>query len=391
MTPARVLTLGLLLPLLPVQPARAQEKPEVEAYRYGAMARSSELQGKNAEALDYFNRSLALKPDPVIYSNRGDLKKRLGDRKGAVADYDEAIALALKPADSALLYGNRGLLKHQLGDLEGAVADYDQVLLLKPDNAIILNNRGYARITKGDFAGAIADYSKAVALQPKTISLRENLANARRDQGDLAGAIAEHDKIVALDPNNTLRYFFRGELKQLKGDFGGAIKDYDKLLELKPDAWGGYLQRGAARQSLGDLEAALADYDKAVSGNPEHDDYGWAYREIVLRRLKRGTPDAELSKIAAKGKAGFPNDIVLFLSGTLAESDFLAKAGQGDAAAASERQCAAFYFAGMSRLLAGDRAAAGKFLEQSVATKRTFDIEFGLARAELARLAKPAP
>lgn len=179
MKSAHVLGLSLLLLLWSVQALAAAEKPEVTAYRYGALGRLNEMQGKNADALDYFNQSLAIKPDPIIYSNRGDLKKKIGDISGAIADYDKAILL--KPDDIALLYSNRGLLKHQLGDLDGAITDYDQVISLNPDNAIIYNNRGYAKFTKGDRAGAIADYSKAVELEPETIIFRENLAKAKRN------------------------------------------------------------------------------------------------------------------------------------------------------------------------------------------------------------------
>ena len=168
----------LLVLLWPVQSFAAAETPEVTAYRYGALGRLNEMQGKNTEALDYFNQSLAIKPDPIIYSNRGDLKKKLGDIRGSIMDYDKAIALM--PGNVVLL-GNRGLLRHQLGDLDGAIADYSQVISLNPNNAIIYNNRGYAKITKGDRAGAIADYTRAVELDPKTIKFRENLANAKRN------------------------------------------------------------------------------------------------------------------------------------------------------------------------------------------------------------------
>lgn len=396
MKPVLFLPLGLLLLLGPVRARGEEEKPAVTAYRYGASARANELLGNDAEALDLFDKSLAIKPDPVIFCNRAELKKKLKDLPGAIADYDAAIALkpsdafaGMGPEDIYIPYGARGLLKHQLGDLDGAIADYSQVIRLKPTEALYYNNRGYALITKGDRAGAIADYSKAAALEPKTIKYRENLAGAKRAQGDLAGAIAEHDKIVALEPANPFRYYVRGDLKEYKGNFGGAIKDFSKCLELQPDVWGVYFQRGTARQAQGDLEGAFADYDKSVSGNPEHDDFAWAYREVALRLLKRGTPNEELAKIAAKGKAGFANDICLYLSGTMTEEDFIAKADQGSAEVMSGKRCVASYFVGMNRLAAGDKAAARKFLEQSVATKQADILEFVLARAELARLTKP--
>jgi tetratricopeptide (TPR) repeat protein len=396
MKPVLLLPLGLLLLLGPVRARGEEEKPSVTAYRYGAMARADEMQGKNAEALEHFNRSLAIKPDPVIFSNRADLKKKLKDFSGAIADYDSAIALkpsdafaGMGPEDVYVLYGNRGLLKHQLGDLDGAIADYSEVIRLHPNEAIYYNNRGYALITKGDRAGAIADYSKAAALEPKTVKFRENLANAKRDQGDYAGAIADYDKIVALDPKQPLAYYTRAALKQLNGNFAAAIKDYDKLIELIPNASAGFFSRGTARQAQGRLEAALADYNKAVATAKDVPEEAFLYREIVLRQLKRGTPDAEMSKSVANFKAGFYNEVGRYLSGAFPESDFLAKARQDDPKDGFERQCMSFYFVGMTKLLAGDKAAAAKFFEQSVGTKQLELAAFVLARSELARLTKP--
>lgn len=416
MKPALIFTLALGLLTAGLQ---AAETAASEAYRLGALARLADMDGKQSEALDYFNRSLALVPDAIIYGERATLKADMKDIKGAIADYDQAIALkprqkdlatlygnrgslkqqladyagaipdydqaiALKPADLEILYGNRGLVKHQLGDLDGAIADYDQVIRLNPDEALAYNNRGYAKITKGDLAGAIADYSKAIALESDVIKFRDNLVNVKRDIGDLLGAIAEYDKIVSLEPELPLHYFKRGNLKLLRSDYNGAISDYDKVIELRPKSWGGSLQRGTARQVMGDLEAAFADYDQAVSVTQDHVAFGWAYREIVLRQLHRGTPNAELTKIVSKGADGFPKNIGLFLSGTLSEAEFLA------GAKTTSGQCIAFYFVGMSRLFLGDQATARKFLEQSVATKRLDVSEFVLARAELGRLA-PQP
>ncbi len=386
MKPVLLLPLGLLLLLGPVRARGEEEAPSAAAYRLGGMARVDEMQGRNAEALEHLNQSIALVPDPIILSNRGDLKKKLGDIPGAIADYDKAIEQKPKGLDT--LYGNRGLMKHESGDLDGAISDYSQVILLKPESALIYNNRGYAWITKGDRVKAIADYAKAAELAPKTAKFRENLANARRDQGDYAGAVAEYDKIIALDPKQPLSYYHRGSLRQLAGDFAGAIQDFDRLVGFMPKAWVGYFHRGTARQAQGNPAAALADYDKALTDVRPASERVIPYREIVLRQLKRGTPDAELAKIVAKGKAGFYNDVGLYLSGSLAESDFLAKARKEDPEGGFERQCMSSYFVGMARLLSGDTAAAREFLEQSVATKQIELNEFILARSELARLTK---
>lgn len=388
MTPSERIGAFLLFGLLATAAWPVTEADRLANDRYSALARIAEMDGKVDEAMANYDKALELDPaDAISYNARGGLKLRKKDFTGAVADYDRAIAL--KPAANIdVVYGNRGFAKHQLDDLDGAIADYSQVIARKPDEALPYNNRGYARLTKGDFDGAIADYTKAITLQPDVIKFRDNLANARRDKGDFAGAISDYDKIVGLEPDLPLHYLSRGNLKQLKDDFDGAIADYNKVIELRPQSWGGYLQRGTAWQAKGDLTAAFTDYDMAVTVTQNDVFFGWAYREIVRRQLRPGTPNSTLAPIVAKWPAGLPKNIGLYLTGTLSEPDFLSQAGQGVAQTVSGRQCVAFYFVGMNRLLAGDKAAARKFFEQSIATKRVDATEFVLARTELARLAK---
>jgi len=379
--------IGFTLTLL-ASGLRAEETAAAEAYRLGALARLAEMDGKQSEALDYFNQSLALVPDAIIYSNRGDLKMKLRDFTGAIADYDKAIAL--QPADIEIFYGNRGFFKHQLGDLAGAIADYDQVIARKPDAALYYNNRGYAKITKGDLAGAIADYSKAIALEPDTIKFHDNLANAKRDNGDLAGAITEYDKLVGLEPKEPRFYYARANSRRLINDFDGAIDDYTKFNELLPDNWLGCFCRAIVHQAKGELEASVTDYDLTLSVAKKEDHaYIWPYREIALRQLHRGTPFAELAKTVAQWKDSWSKTVGLYLIEAIPEPVLFAQAGQGPANLVPDQQCAALYYAGMTRLLAGDQAAARGFFEQSIATKRSKCDEFILARAELGRL--PAP
>lgn len=383
MQPVHFLRLGLLL-LLPLPALPADEKPETTAYRYGALGRLNEMQGKNTEALDYFNQSLAIKPDPIIYSNRAELKKKLKDFAGAIADYD--MAIALKPDDLVDYYSLRGGIKSTSGDYTGAIADYDRVIAARPDNAVVYNNRAIARANTGDATGALADYDRAIALQPKNVRLLSNRARARKENGDLAGALADYDLIVMLEPDDQAGYSIRANIRLLLDDLDGALADYNEICELLPEHPYGYYRRGLVHQALGHDQKAVTDYETVERLEQKPSSALLLYREISLRKLHRGTSFADLARTVAGWPEGWDKTIGLYLLEALEEPAFLARAKNGNPAGVKGRECSANYFIGVTKLLSGDKAAARASLEQCLATELTALNEFTLAKAELARL-----
>jgi beta-lactamase regulating signal transducer with metallopeptidase domain/lipoprotein NlpI len=213
---------------------------------------------------------------------------------------------------------------------------------------------------------------------------------AKSDRGDFDGAITDYDKAIGLNPNYAFAYANRGSAKSSKGDLDGAIADLDKALTLKPNWADAYFGRGAAKEAKGDYTGALADYDKIIAlakddaENPAA--YPRFYRILTLRRLHRDDGQAELARVVAKWSDDWwPKTVGLYLSGALPEKDLLAQIVQ-TSSDASEQQCEAYYYIGMTRLLAGDTAAAKEFFEKCLATKETTFVEFTFARAQLARM-----
>ena len=98
-----------------------------------------------------------------IYLLRGSKKEKLGDYKGAIADYTKAICLG--PNDAHAYY-NRGSIKKKLGQYEAAIADYDTAIRLKPDDANAYISRGNTKVNLGQYSAAIVDYDIAIRLKP---------------------------------------------------------------------------------------------------------------------------------------------------------------------------------------------------------------------------------
>lgn len=68
--------------------------------------------------------------------SRGFTHSSLGDKQGALTDYNQAICLN---PDCAKAYNNRGLLRNSLGDKQGAVEDLEKAVKLFFDQGDIAN------------------------------------------------------------------------------------------------------------------------------------------------------------------------------------------------------------------------------------------------------------
>jgi tetratricopeptide (TPR) repeat protein len=103
-----------------------------------------------------------LTPDLVEeYNHRGVAKFELGDKQGAILDYN--LAITIDPQD-AFAYYNRGIAKFELGDKQGAILDFDRVIAINPQDAEAYSNRGTVKLALRDKQGAITDLTKGAQL-----------------------------------------------------------------------------------------------------------------------------------------------------------------------------------------------------------------------------------
>jgi tetratricopeptide (TPR) repeat protein len=222
-------------------------------------------------ALADYNQAIALNPKyTYAYINRGSLKDDLNDVQGALADYNQAIVLDPKDADA---YNGRGYVKHnKLNDVQGALADYNQAIALDPKNALAHINRGNLKAQSlDDVQGALADYNQAIAVD------RKNSSNAYAARGlvtiaklgDVRGGLADLNQAIAINPKNAIAYAVRGILKNEKlKDVRGALADFNKAIALDPKNLLAYPARGGLKYQLNDVQGALADFNKVIALDP---------------------------------------------------------------------------------------------------------------------------
>ena len=230
--------------------------------------------------------------DFIDFIVRGFDKYMLGDYKGAIFEYTQAIRLA---PDDDLAYNARGLAKAKLGQYHAAIADCDSAIRLKPDYADAYIARGIAKAELGQHFAAISDYDTAIRLAPDDASAYYHRGVAKAKLGQYHAAIADYDSAIRLNPrpdDYALPYYNRGVAKAKLGQHRAAISDYDSAIRIKPDAAGAYYTRGLAKYELGQHRAAISDYDTAIRLAP---DDASAYYNRGLAKYELGQHRAAIS------------------------------------------------------------------------------------------------
>lgn len=101
--------------------------------------------------------------------------------------YPEAIdayekALALDP-DSAQIYNGMGVVYSLQGEHELAVQLIKEAIRLSPNASHLYNNLGYAYLRFEDLARAADAFERALALNPENLQARQNLAATYKRMG----------------------------------------------------------------------------------------------------------------------------------------------------------------------------------------------------------------
>ncbi|MGP8200759.1 MAG: tetratricopeptide repeat protein [Limisphaerales bacterium] len=315
----------------------------------------------------------------------GQMAWTLGFSDEAITEFTKALEINPKYAEACLY---RGIARAAKGELNDALADFDKAIEIQPDLPQAYSGRAYARQTKGDLEGALADYTKTIELKPDWAEAHGGRGSIKQAMGDLDGALADFDKAIALKADLAEARIGRGGVKRAKGDLDGALADYTKAIELNPKYAGAYQSRGFLYYDLRAFTNALADFHKACELDPENQSSSHLGVWLVRARLgEQKAASEELQAYLANRKTGTPDDwpskVACFLAGRLSELDFLKAAGDIGEKENAGHYCAALFYAGSKRLLAGDIATARDYFEKCLGTQAKTYFEYDGAAAEL--------
>ena len=237
------------------------------------------------KALVDWSQIISLKPTAGNYASRGDAYVENKQFAEAIADFDQAIALAPKDADHVV---GRARAKRLKGDKSGALADYTKAHELDatlPAVAANLSDADKADTARHDFKrllGKLADSSKQLsnsfaevnkaqrAKDKAEARLRRLLVGDKRTDTEILADFERDSKADALDEED---YLDRARVFARQEKLDAAIADCTKAIALKADYSDAYNWRGVCYETKKDYEHAFADYDKAVSIRPKSGTY----------------------------------------------------------------------------------------------------------------------
>jgi len=127
--------------------------------------------------------------------NRGIARAERGDGRGAIVDYDQALALSPGFAEA---WASRAASKADLGDLEGASADLREAIRISPTRAIYRFNLGLILGDEGRWDEAIASLSESIRLKPDFAEAYLNRGLALEQSGRAAKGATDVRRAKAL-------------------------------------------------------------------------------------------------------------------------------------------------------------------------------------------------
>lgn len=213
------------------------------------------------DAIAMLDEKISVSEDPYkLYAYRAELNTKLGNFKGAVTDWDNAIELERRVPD---YYIKRGKAYIELGKFKSAVEDFSRVLRQDPANFSTYLERAEAYAELKEFDLAIRDvttYLRYFENDQQAIALCGNLHYRNENYIE---ALKYFNRNLKLD-NSKAEYFKdRGKTYLKTRTYQYAINDLSMALDLSPYDGETYLFKGIARFESGDKNGACSDWNKA--------------------------------------------------------------------------------------------------------------------------------
>lgn len=200
-------------------------------------------------------------------------KLQAGDTLGAVQDLKKVLVMNRNASGRAAELANtEGFIKYLQHDYTGALADFDQAIALQPHHAVAYYHRA---LTEGKLEMAkesLEDFASAIRIDPYFVAAFISRGQAHSEAGRFQEAARDFSSALSIRSNRTdvlyQRAWAYGHLK----DYKKQVADYDEIIKLQPHDLTAFINRGLAKARQGRHEEAIDDYDVALGLEPNNSD-----------------------------------------------------------------------------------------------------------------------
>ena len=249
-------------------------------------------------------------------------------------------------------------------------------------------SRSYAAV----FLNAQAYWAYTARENPAAWPAYNNLAIELEKSGRFSDAMLDFNRSIELEPDYFEALANRGQLWLILNDLPKATADLDQAISLEPKGPAPYLTRGVLDLSQGGTAAALSDFlrYRQLAPHGSQADYALLWIWIIqAQQGQRSAADGDLATALGKNRnspsGAWVTQDARFLLGQLGENDYLSAARSTDQHTDIGQHCEAWYYIGIKRLLAGDKAGAVTAFQNCLATGKTDFFEYILAHGQLAQ------
>ena len=182
-------------------------------------------------AIEYLNRSLALKPMVETYTDLGRAYAKLNDNEAALQAYREALKLN---SESAVTYYNVGVGLREVGNHSEAAAAFKRATEIKNGFLEAIFNLALEYEDLGEQAKFLETIKEALRLDPNNLVVVGKYGIALRNNLKFAEAIEPLKRVSNAHPDEAGDLYLLGNTYLMAQEYDEAIKTLSRVLVLQP-------------------------------------------------------------------------------------------------------------------------------------------------------------
>jgi len=229
-----------------------------------AMAALNELQGKDSEALTYYQKAIDTKKPAAFLAQAGYHMKKKEAAK-ALKVLDEAIKLDSRNIAAMEMKGRILVAESRAKE---ALKVFEEIETHNPDAGLALKISTYVQMK--EYPKALEQARRIIDKYPKSAQGYIVLASIYEHQKDLNSALNELKNGLRVDPQNVQAILNQGRLYEGRKEYNLAMDAYSEAVRKKPDFAPAIFAQGALLDLSGKKKEAVVKYKSSLEKAPNY-------------------------------------------------------------------------------------------------------------------------